>query len=129
MSKRIVKVKKKDKRKNVMDGVAHIIASFNNTIVTITDALGDTLSWSSAGHCEFRGSRKSTQHAAKVAAENAGAKAKELGLINLKIKINGPGPGRELAAKALASMFKVTELIDVTPVPHNGCRPPNERRV
>lgn len=129
MIKRAVKKKKKEKKRNILDGIAHVQASFNNTIVTITDMAGDVISWSSAGHCEFRGSRKSTQHAAKIAAETAGAKAKECGLQNLKIKIKGPGPGRELSAKALSALFKVSELIDVTPVPHNGCRPPDERRV
>ena len=116
--------------KQVVDGVAHIHASFNNTIVTITDRQGNTLSWATAGGSGFRGSRKSTPFAAQVAAERAGESAKEYGLKNLDVKVNGPGPGRESAVRALNGCgYKITNIIDVTPIPHNGCRPPKRRRV
>ena len=117
-------------KKNVVDGVAHIHASFNNTIVTITDRQGNTLSWATAGGSGFRGSRKSTPFAAQVAAERAGNAAKDFGVKNLEVEINGPGPGRESAVRSLNSNgFRVTNITDVTPIPHNGCRPPKKRRV
>jgi len=121
--------KKKIKRV-VTDGVAHIFASFNNTIVTISDRQGNTLSWATAGGSGFRGSRKSTPFAAQVAAERAGTRAKDYGVKNLDIMVKGPGPGRESAVRALNNAgFKITNISDVTPIPHNGCRPPKRRRV
>ena len=123
------KVKKKIK-KQVMDGVAHIHASFNNTIITITDRQGNTLSWATAGGCGFRGSRKSTPFAAQVAAEKAATAALDYGLKNLDVKVKGPGPGRESAVRALNGVgYRITSIEDVTPIPHNGCRPPKRRRV
>ncbi|MTI64910.1 30S ribosomal protein S11 [Methylophaga sp.] len=117
-------------KKNVVDGVAHVHASFNNTIVTITDRQGNALSWATSGGCGFRGSRKSTPFAAQVAAEKAGEVAKEFGMKNLDVEIKGPGPGRESAVRALNNLgFKITNISDVTPIPHNGCRPPKRRRV
>jgi small subunit ribosomal protein S11 len=117
-------------KKNVVDGVAHVHASFNNTIVTITDRQGNALSWATAGGAGFRGSRKSTPFAAQVAAEKAGAVAKDFGMKNLDVEIKGPGPGRESAVRALNNLgFKITNIADVTPIPHNGCRPPKRRRV
>ncbi len=117
-------------KKNVVDGVAHIHASFNNTIVTITDRQGNTLSWATAGGSGFRGSRKSTPFAAQVAAERAGNSAQEYGLKNLEVLVKGPGPGRESAVRALNGLgYKITSISDVTPIPHNGCRPPKKRRV
>lgn len=122
-------VKKKVKR-TVSDGVAHIFASFNNTIVTITDRQGNTLSWATSGGSGFRGSRKSTPFAAQVAAERAGTRAKDYGIKNLEVLVKGPGPGRESAVRALNAVgFKITNISDVTPIPHNGCRPPKRRRV
>lgn len=122
-------VRKKAKRV-VVDAVAHIHASFNNTIVTITDTQGNTLSWATAGGSGFRGSRKSTPFAAQVAAERAGVAAKEYGVQNLDVNIKGPGPGRESAVRALnATGFNIHSITDVTPIPHNGCRPPKKRRV
>lgn len=122
-------VRKKAKRV-VVDAVAHIHASFNNTIVTITDTQGNTLSWATAGGSGFRGSRKSTPFAAQVAAERAGVVAKEYGVQNLDVNIKGPGPGRESAVRALnATGFNIHSITDVTPIPHNGCRPPKKRRV
>jgi small subunit ribosomal protein S11 len=121
-------VKKKLKKRNISDGVAYIKATFNNTIVTITTRTGDALSWATAGGSGFRGSRKSTPHAAKVAAERAWEKAKEYGLKNIKIYVSGPGPGREAAIRAFKDA-NIIELADITPIPHNGCRPPKERRV
>lgn len=122
-------VKKKVKR-SVSDGVAHIFASFNNTIVTISDRQGNTLSWATSGGSGFRGSRKSTPFAAQVAAERAGTRAKDFGLKNLEVLVKGPGPGRESAVRALNAVgFKITNISDVTPIPHNGCRPPKRRRV
>lgn len=122
-------VKKKVKR-SVSDGVAHIFASFNNTIVTISDRQGNTLSWATSGGSGFRGSRKSTPFAAQVAAEKAGTRAKDFGLKNLEVLVKGPGPGRESAVRALNAVgFKITNISDVTPIPHNGCRPPKRRRV
>ncbi|KKN41494.1 hypothetical protein LCGC14_0722530 [marine sediment metagenome] len=117
-------------KKSVVDGVAHVHASFNNTIVTITDRQGNALSWATSGGCGFRGSRKSTPFAAQVAAEKAGEVAKEFGMKNLDVEIKGPGPGRESAVRALNNLgFKITNISDVTPIPHNGCRPPKRRRV
>ncbi|MDO3386193.1 30S ribosomal protein S11 [Gilvimarinus sp. SDUM040013] len=121
---------KKKVKKQVADGVAHVHASFNNTIVTITDRQGNTLSWATAGGSGFRGSRKSTPFAAQVAAERAGEAAKEYGLKNLDVEVKGPGPGRESAVRALNNVgYKITNITDVTPIPHNGCRPPKKRRV
>lgn len=123
------RARKKVKR-NVVDGVAHIHASFNNTIVTITDRQGNALAWATSGGSGFRGSRKSTPFAAQVAAERAGTVAQEYGLKNLEVMVKGPGPGRESAVRALnAKGFKITNITDVTPIPHNGCRPPKKRRV
>ena len=113
-----------------MDAVAHIQASFNNTIITITDRQGNTLSWSSAGACGFKGSRKSTPFAAQVAADKAGHAASEYGVKNVDVLVKGPGPGRDSAVRGLYSAgFKVNSITDVTPIPHNGCRPPKKRRV
>ena len=122
---------KKKARGPVPDGIAHVHASFNNTIITITDRQGNALSWATAGGSGFRGSRKSTPFAAQVAAEKAGRNAIELyGLQNLDVKVNGPGPGRESAVRALNNCgLKVSNITDVTPIPHNGCRPPKRRRV
>jgi len=123
------KTRKRAKRM-VTDGIAHVHASFNNTIVTITDRQGNTLSWATSGGCGFRGSRKSTPFAAQVAAEKAGTAAQEFGLKNVEVRVCGPGPGRESAVRALnAAGLKVTSIEDVTPIPHNGCRPPKKRRV
>jgi small subunit ribosomal protein S11 len=130
MAKRATRATKKKVRKTVTDGVAHIQASFNNTIITITDRQGNTLSWATSGGSGFRGSRKSTPFAAQVAADKAGTLAKEYGLKNLDVNVKGPGPGRESAVRALNNAgFKITSIIDVTPIPHNGCRPPKKRRV
>ncbi len=117
-------------RKNITSGVAHVNASFNNTMITITDAQGNTIAWSSAGGMGFKGSRKSTPYAAQVAAEDAGRKAMEHGMKTLEVFVKGPGSGRELALRALQSVgFTVMSIRDVTPIPHNGCRPPKRRRV
>jgi small subunit ribosomal protein S11 len=116
--------------KVVTDGVAHVLATFNNTIVTITDRQGNALCWATSGGSGFRGSRKSTPFAAQVAAERAGNVAHEYGVKNLEVRVKGPGPGRESAVRALnAAGFKITNISDVTPIPHNGCRPPKKRRV
>jgi len=124
-----VKTKKKAKRV-VTDGIVHVQASFNNTIVTITDRQGNALSWATAGGAGFRGSRKSTPFAAQVAAEKAGRVALDYGVKTLEVRIKGPGPGRESAVRSLNALgYKVTNIIDVTPIPHNGCRPPTKRRV
>ncbi len=121
---------RKKVKKNVVDGIAHIHASFNNTIVTITDRQGNALAWATAGGSGFRGSRKSTPFAAQVAAERAGEAVKEYGLKNLEVEVKGPGPGRESAVRALNNAgFRITNITDVTPIPHNGCRPPKKRRV
>jgi small subunit ribosomal protein S11 len=121
---------RKKVKKHVVDGIAHIHASFNNTIITITDRQGNTISWATAGGCGFRGSRKSTPFAAQVAAERAGKAAQEVGMQNLEVWVRGPGPGRESAVRSLNSTgFKITNIEDVTPIPHNGCRPPKKRRV
>ncbi|MBT5230133.1 MAG: 30S ribosomal protein S11 [Methylococcales bacterium] len=123
------RTKKKVKR-NVSDGIAHIHASFNNTIVTVTDRQGNTLAWATAGGSGFRGSRKSTPFAAQVAAERVGVMVKEFGMKNLDVCVKGPGPGRESAVRAFHQAgFKVNNISDVTPIPHNGCRPPKKRRV
>ncbi|QSA95941.1 30S ribosomal protein S11 [Methylococcus sp. EFPC2] len=117
-------------RKDISDGIAYISASFNNTIITITDRKGNALSWATAGASGFRGSRKSTPFAAQVAAEKAGLVAKEYGIKNLDVRIKGPGPGRESAVRSLNNLgFKISNIIDGTPIPHNGCRPPKRRRV
>ena len=121
---------RKKVKKSVADGVAHIHASFNNTIVTITDRQGNALAWATAGGAGFKGSRKSTPFAAQVAAENAGKMALEYGVKNLEVRIKGPGPGRESSVRALNALgMKITAISDVTPVPHNGCRPPKKRRI
>ena len=121
---------RKKVKKSVADAIAHIHASFNNTIVTITDRQGNALSWATSGGSGFRGSRKSTPFAAQVAADKAGTLAKEYGLKNLDVNVKGPGPGRESAVRALNNAgFKITSIVDVTPIPHNGCRPPKKRRV
>jgi len=123
------RTRKKAKR-NVVDGIAHIHASFNNTIVTITDRQGNALAWATSGGSGFRGSRKSTPFAAQVAAERVGDMVKEYGLKNLEVEGKGPGPGRESAVRALNNAgFRITNITDVTPIPHNGCRPPKKRRV
>jgi len=129
MAKAVSRVRKRVK-KNVVDGVAHVHASFNNTIITITDRQGNALAWATAGGSGFRGSRKSTPFAAQVAAEKVGSIVKEFGMKNIEVRVKGPGPGRESAVRALnAGGFKVTNINDVTPIPHNGCRPPKKRRV
>ena len=121
---------RRKERKNIASGVAHVLASFNNTIVTITDAQGNAIAWSSSGSQGFKGSRKSTPYAAQVAAEDAGKKAREHGMEQLEIMVSGPGSGRESALRALQSVgFYVTAIKDVTPIPHNGCRPRKRRRV
>jgi small subunit ribosomal protein S11 len=126
---KVTRVRKKVK-KNIADGIAHVHASFNNTIVTITDRQGNALSWATSGGQGFKGSRKSTPFAAQVAAEVAGKAAIECGIKNLEVQIKGPGPGRESAVRALNGLgIKITEIQDVTPVPHNGCRPPKRRRI
>ncbi len=117
-------------KRQVVDGLAHIHASFNNTIITLTDRQGGTLSWATAGGSGFRGARKSTPFAAQVAAERAGNAALDYGLQNLEVFVKGPGPGREAAVRALSGVgFRITNITDVTPSPHNGCRPPKRRRV
>ncbi len=122
--------RKKKERKNILNGIAHIRSTFNNTIVTITDTSGNALSWATAGSQGFKGSRKSTPFAAQIAAEIAGKRAMEHGVQNLEVYVKGPGSGREAALRALqASGFNITLIKDVTPIPHNGCRPPKRRRV
>ena len=117
-------------KKNISEGVAHVHASFNNTIITITDRQGNALSWATAGSCGFKGSRKSTPFAAQVAAETCGRAAQEQGIKNLDVRIKGPGPGRESSVRALASLgIRINSISDVTPVPHNGCRPQKRRRI
>jgi small subunit ribosomal protein S11 len=121
---------RKKEKKNIVVGVAHVAATFNNTIVTITDPAGNAISWSSAGMMGFKGSRKSTPYAAQMAAEDAGRKAIEHGMRTLEVEVSGPGSGRESALRALQSVgLVVTSIRDVTPIPHNGCRPPKRRRV
>ena len=122
--------KKKKEKKNIQNGVAHIQSTFNNTIITITDVNGNTIAWSSAGSQGFKGSRKSTPFAAQLAADDAAKKAQEHGVQNIEVYVKGPGSGREAALRALqAAGFNVTLIRDVTPIPHNGCRPPKRRRV
>jgi len=129
MVKTTSKAKKKIK-KHVVDGIAHIQASFNNTIVTISDRHGNALCWTTAGGSGFRGSRKSTPFAAQVAADRCGKMAQDFGMKNLEVRVKGPGPGRESAVRALSNCgFEVTQITDVTPIPHNGCRPSKKRRV
>jgi small subunit ribosomal protein S11 len=123
------KVRKREK-KNITSGVAHVNSTFNNTMITITDAQGNTLAWSSSGTMGFKGSRKSTPFAAQMAAEDAGKKAQEHGVKILEVEVTGPGSGRESALRALQSVgFQITSIRDVTPIPHNGCRPKKRRRV
>jgi small subunit ribosomal protein S11 len=125
-----MKVAKKKVKKNVQSGICHIQSTFNNTIVTITDVSGNAVSWSSAGVRGFKGSRKSTPFAAQLAAEDAAKKAMDHGMRSISVYVNGPGSGRESALRALqAAGFKITLIRDVTPIPHNGCRPPKRRRV
>ena len=129
MAKDTTRVKKRE-RKNIVTGVAHVVASFNNTMITITDAQGNAIAWSSSGTMGFKGSRKSTPYAAQVAAEDAGRKAMEHGMRTVEVNVSGPGSGRESALRALQAVgFTVTSIRDVTPIPHNGCRPPKRRRV
>jgi small subunit ribosomal protein S11 len=129
MAKDTTRVKKRE-RKNIASGVAHVNASFNNTMITIADAQGNAIAWSSAGAMGFKGSRKSTPYAAQVAAEDAGKKAMEHGMRTIEVNVSGPGSGRESALRALQAVgFTVTSIRDVTPIPHNGCRPPKRRRV
>jgi len=129
MAKPNTKTKRKVK-KVVVDGIAHVHASFNNTIITLSDRQGNVLSWATSGGAGFRGSRKSTPFAAQVAAEAAGRTALDFGLKNLEVRVKGPGPGRESSVRALNALgYKITNIIDVTPIPHNGCRPPKKRRV
>ncbi|HLV29623.1 MAG TPA: 30S ribosomal protein S11 [Burkholderiaceae bacterium] len=121
---------RKKVKKSVSDGIAHVHASFNNTIITITDRQGNTLSWATAGGAGFKGSRKSTPFAAQVAAEQAGRQAMEYGIKTLDVLVKGPGPGRESSIRSLNALgIKITSISDVTPVPHNGCRPPKRRRI
>ena len=121
---------KKKIRKNVTDAIAHIHASFNNTIITITDRQGNALCWATSGGAGFKGSRKSTPFAAQVAAESAGKVAVECGVKNIEVRIKGPGPGRESTVRALNALgIRITQISDVTPIPHNGCRPPKKRRI
>ena len=129
MGKEATRIRKRE-RKNIASGVAHVNASFNNTMITITDAQGNTIAWSSAGTMGFKGSRKSTPYAAQVAAEDAAKKAQEHGMRTLEVEVAGPGSGRESALRSLQSAgFTITSIRDVTPIPHNGCRPRKRRRV
>ena len=129
MAKDTTRVRKRE-RKNITSGVAHVNASFNNTMITITDVQGNTIAWSSAGAMGFKGSRKSTPYAAQMAAETAARKAQDHGMRTLEVEVSGPGSGRESALRALqAAGFTITTIRDVTPIPHNGCRPPKRRRV
>ena len=129
MAKTATKVRKKVK-KNVAEGIAHIHASFNNTIITITDRQGNALSWATSGGAGFKGSRKSTPFTAQVAAEAAGKAAIDCGIKNVEVRIKGPGPGRESSVRALNALgIKISSITDVTPIPHNGCRPPKKRRI
>ena len=130
MNKPVVAKTKKKAKRVVTDAIVHVQASFNNTVVTITDRQGNALSWATAGGAGFRGSRKSTPFAAQVAAEKAGRAAQEYGVKTLEVRIKGPGPGRESAVRSLNAVgYKIMNIIDVTPIPHNGGRPPKKRRV
>jgi len=123
------RVKRREK-KNITSGVAHVCATFNNTLITITDVQGNAIAWSSSGSMGFKGSRKSTPYAAQMAAEDAGRKAAEHGMKTLEVEVRGPGSGREAALRALKTAgFMITAIRDVSPIPHNGCRPPKRRRV
>ena len=129
MAKEPARVKKRE-RKNITSGVAHVNASFNNTMITITDAQGNSIAWASSGSSGFKGSRKSTPYAAQIAADSAARKAQEHGVKTLEVEVKGPGSGRESALRALqAAGFTITSIKDVTPIPHNGCRPPKRRRI
>ena len=129
MARETTRVRRRE-RKNITSGVAHVSATFNNTVITITDVQGNVIAWSSAGQQGFRGSRKSTPYAAQMAGETAGRKAQEHGMKTLEVEIKGPGSGRESALRALQAVgFTITSIRDVTPIPHNGCRPPKRRRV
>jgi len=129
MGKEATRVRKRE-RKNITSGIAHVASTFNNTMVTITDVQGNTIAWSSAGAMGFKGSRKSTPYAAQMAAETAARKAQDHGMRTLEVEVSGPGSGRESALRALqAAGFTITTIRDVTPIPHNGCRPPKRRRV
>ncbi len=131
-AKKSTKTTKKKVRKSVTAAIAHVQATFNNTIITITDTQGNVLSWSTAGHKGFKGSRKSTPYAAQIAAADAGEKALPYGVKTLDVLVKGPGPGREAAIRALGSEnlgFTINSIMDITPIPHNGCRPPKRRRV
>ena len=129
MAREVARIKRRE-RKNITSGVAHVNASFNHTMITITDAQGNAIAWSSAGTCGFKGSRKSTPFAAQMAAEDAGKKAAEHGVRTLEVEVRGPGSGRESALRALQAVgFVITAIRDVTPIPHNGVRPPKRRRV
>ena len=129
MGKEATRVRRRE-RKNIASGIAHVNSSFNNTTITITDAQGNTIAWSSAGTMGFKGSRKSTPYAAQMAAEDAGKKAQEHGMRTIEVEVQGPGSGRESALRALAAVgFNITAIRDVTPIAHNGCRPPKRRRV
>ena len=130
MAKTTTQRPRRSERKNIASGVAHVNATFNNTMITITDAQGNTIAWSSAGSQGFKGSRKSTPYAAQVAGEDAGRKAMEHGMKTLEVEVRGPGSGRESALRALQAVgFIITAIRDVTPIPHNGCRPRKRRRV
>jgi len=130
MNKPVASKAKKKTKRVVTDAIAHVQASFNNTVVTITDRQGNALSWATSGGAGFRGSRKSTPFAAQVAAEKAGRAAQDYGIKTMEVRIKGPGPGRESAVRSLNAIgYKITNIIDVTPIPHNGCRPPKRRRV
>jgi small subunit ribosomal protein S11 len=129
MAKPPARVRRREK-KNISSGIAHVSATFNNTKITITDVQGNTIAWASAGGQGFKGSRKSTPYAAQLAAEDAGRKAQEHGVKTLEVNVKGPGSGRESALRALQTVgFTITSIKDVTPIPHNGCRPPKRRRV
>ncbi len=129
MAKATTRVKRRE-RKNITSGVAHVNATFNNTMITITDAQGNAIAWSSAGSQGFKGSRKSTPYAAQIAGEDAGKKAMDHGMKTLEVEVKGPGAGRESALRALQAVgFTITSIKDVTPIPHNGCRPRKRRRV
>jgi small subunit ribosomal protein S11 len=129
MAKDATRIRKRE-RKNITSGIAHVASTFNNTMITITDVQGNTIAWSSAGAMGFKGSRKSTPYAAQIAAETAARKAQDHGMRTLEVEVSGPGSGRESALRALqAAGFTITTIRDVTPIPHNGCRPPKRRRV